>query len=140
MLIKHSNKVQWHFAILMCCASQDIKILPGSIFLRLFLPLGGKFRWVLCKSLCQIYREGKHVKVFLVVVKCPFCLLPSLLYWWSNQHIKEIYGIVILISLIQRIRGAWGGEHLSTEIMSLRISTNKMFGVWVGKGVYTWLT
>lgn len=121
--------------------NQDIKILPGSIFPRLFLLLGGKFTWVLYKSLCQIYREGKLVKVFLVVIKCPFCLLPSLLYWWSKQHIKEIYGVVALISLSQRIRREWGGESiLSTEKMSLHISTIKMFGVCLGRQRDIYLT
>ena len=63
-----------------------------------------------CINHCQIYREGELVKVVLVVIKCPFGLLPCLLYWWSNQHIKEIYGVAALISPSQRIRREWGGE------------------------------
>lgn len=90
--------------------NKDIKILPGSVFLRLFLLVGGRFKWVLCKSLYQIYREEKLVKVFLVVIKCPLSPAWSLLYWWSNQDIKEIYGVIALISLSERIRREWGEE------------------------------
>ena len=54
-----------------------------------------------------------------MVIKCP--LSSASLAILSNQHIKEIYGVVSLISLSERISRELGRrEYLSIQIMSLQ--------------------
>lgn len=118
---KHGDKVKWHLLPFGCVViNWDTSILLGSIFFCQFLPVKGWSKWILCKSLCWIYREGKLVKVFLVSIKHSLSSASNWLYWYSTSIARKFMGLVLWSHSVRKLEENDRKKgHLICPIMSL---------------------